>query len=256
MARIPRIGLRSVAVVVAVALAALATVALLSYVQGIESRAEAELDMVEAFVAKERIPSGTPAEAAISGGLIAREGVPKKLVATGAIRSLQEIQGRVAQVDILAGEQILGARFVEPQEARGMLPIPDGRQAISFEVGIPPGVAGFIQAGDKISVIAQLNVAGSGGEETTRVAYLLQDVPVLAVGRRVVTAESEGQGGNQVRREEGRVLLTVALPPVEAEKLAYALFQGQLHLTLLPPDLPPEEAVVDTPGRTRENGFQ
>jgi Flp pilus assembly protein CpaB len=62
------------------------------------------------------------------------------------------------------------------------------------------------------------------------VQYLLQDVEVLAVGRRVVQ-----EGEDQVQQTE-QVLMTLALEPEDAERLVFAYNNGSLHFTLLPPE--------------------
>ncbi|MFA5787958.1 MAG: Flp pilus assembly protein CpaB, partial [Actinomycetota bacterium] len=157
---------RTLAILLAVILAAVAAVALNSYVQNAESRALKGVETARAYLAKDTIPEGTSGDTAISKGLIAREAIPRKMLAEGAIKSLTEIKNRVAAVTILKGELILAARFIKPAEAKGILPIPADRQAISVEVSIPPGVAGFIQPGDHVSIIAQLEVAKGAGSET------------------------------------------------------------------------------------------
>lgn len=238
-----RLNVRAIALLLAVVLAAVATVALTNYIQGVEARAEASLEPVEAFVAAGPIPQGTQAEAAIQQDLIERAEIPERAALPGGITSLQELEGRVAAVDLVEGEQILAARFVEAQAARGLREIPEDMQAISVQVGIPPGVAGFIQAGDRISMIVQLDAEGE-----SRVQFLLQGLEVLAVGQR--TVNEEGESGTTGTTEQ--VLLTLAVTPEDAEKVAYATLQGTMYFTLLPED---QEAPVDTPGRTAENIF-
>lgn len=251
---------RTVALVASVVLAAVAAVALISYVRGLENKAFEGTETVSVFVAKEPIPAGTTGEFATQRNLIERTTIPKKVRADGAITSLDEIRGKVAAVTILKGEQIVSPRFVLPGQVRGTLPIPANRVAISLEVGIPPGVAGFVQRGDRISIIAQLSVPRRGARATgtaaapteTRVQFLLQSVEVLEIGQRVVTTTQTGQQGQSTQQSEGRVLATLALTPGDAEKLAYAIFQGQLYFTLLPEGAKP----AGTAGRTAENAFR
>lgn len=242
---------RGLAVGLAIALAAVATISLISYLRGVEGRALKGIESVHAFVAKEIIPSGTSGGTAITKGLIGRELIPRKTLAIGSIRSLTEIKSRVASVTILKGEQILSARFKTSGAAKGLLNLPADRQALSVELELPPGVSGFVQPGDHISVIARLEKTGpTANPIDVHVKYLLQDIEVLAVGQRVVT--SDKNKGAQVEQDTRKVLLTLALTPGEAEKLAFALFDGELYFTLLPQDQKP----VETSGRTRENAFQ
>jgi pilus assembly protein CpaB len=241
-------GRRGVALGIAVGLGALATIGIAGYVGSIESRALKGIEAVEAFVAKEIIPAGMSGPNIISGGLIARQPIPKAVLAEGSIRSLNDIKDKISSVTILKGEQILLARFAAPGGTKGVLPIPADRQALSVEVAIPPGVAGYIRAGDRVSIIAQLEGSGPGGE--ARVQYLLQSIEVLAIGQRVATEGQEQKSGG-IGSQQGRVLMTLALTPVEAEKLVLSVLRGQVYFTLLPPDQQP----VSTPGRTARDAF-
>ena len=246
---------RSISVVVAVVLAALAALALTSYVQGAEAKAVAAQQPVDAYVAKAVIPSGTLGSAAISQGLVVKRAIPRAVVAQGAITALSQIQDKVASVDILRDEQILAARFVEPQALRnGLLPIPADRQAMSVQVGIPPGVAGFIQPGDQVSIIAQASTgAAAGKDNNAQVQYLLQDIHVLSVTQSTPTPDpkQDTKPAQSSAQTQSQVLLTLAVTPAEAEKLAFAVLDGQVYFTLVPKDQKP----ITTPGRNAGNLF-
>lgn len=254
----PRISLgkRSVALLLAVVLAAVATVALVSYVQGLEDRAFEGVETVQVFVAKETIPLGMSAETAIGRGLIARETIPRKFRAEGVILSLEQIKGKVAGIRVAKGEQILAQRFVAPAEVARGLPIPEDKQAMAFDVDVPKGVAGFIQPGQRISILASISgAAQQGGGGGDQVRFLLQNVEVLAVGSRTVTSgtEEETTGGRRrAARRASRVLLTVAVSARDAEKLGFGLLHGEVYLTLLPPGAKSSR----TPGRTTDNVFR
>lgn len=246
---------RTVALVVSLVLAAVATVALISYVRGIEERSLKGQKAVDVYVAKETIPAGTEGAFAASKNLIEKTTIPAKVRAEGAITSLDEINGKVAAVTILKGEQIIAARFQLPGQIRGTLPIPQDRMAISLEVAIPPGVAGFVQQGSRISILAELEAPKRGQRNVyeRKVQFILQDVEVLAVGQRTVTVQ-QGQGTQQTTTtSENRVLTTLALTAVQAEKLAYAVLNGNIYFTLLPDQ---GHKAYPTQGRTRDNPFQ
>jgi pilus assembly protein CpaB len=232
---------RWLAVIVAVILAGVAALALISYVRGAKSKAVQSEAPVEVYVAKATIPQGTLGSAATSQGLIIQRPIPRADVAPGAVTSLTQIQAGVASADILQGEQIQAAQFVAPQALHeGLLPIPAGMQAMSVQVAIVPAVDGFIQQGDTISVIAQVN---SGGVQDR---FLLQDVQVLAVGGPVVPTASPAPAA-----AASTVVLTLALAPAQAEKLAFATQNGQLYLTLVPKGQQPGT----TPGANLGNLF-
>ncbi len=256
MARLPGAG-KSIAVVLALVLAAIATYALYAYVQGIEQRAFEDAELVEVFVAQDAIAEGVSASAASEAGFITRRNLPRSAVPEGAVSSLDQIAGLVAQERILADEVLLLARWADPAAIATDMEIPDGFEALSVQVDIPPGVAGFIRAGDRVSVIATVQepvatteepdgtVTEEPGEVLTQ--YLLQGVEVLAVGQRVTTEA----GDDGVSEASDAVLLTVALEPVDAERLVFAIQNASLHFTLLPDGATPQT----TPGRTLADLF-
>ena len=247
---------RAIALIVAVVLAAVATVALVSYVQSAHSNRLPH--PVTAFFAKQLIPAGTDAATIISKGLIGTKTIDKADVPDGAISSLTDIQGKTAEVDIQQNEIIIASRFVQPGQGTGtgttgpeLLGLQAGFQAVSVEVSTIPGVANFIQPGDTVSLIVQLTQTTARGQQAT-VKYLLQNLKVLQVGTRVITPAQNGQpAGASVQSTAGKVDLTLAVTPNQAEKLVYATLNGQLYFGLVHPGDKP----VGTPGRTSANEF-
>ncbi|MBW3620984.1 MAG: hypothetical protein KY461_12115, partial [Actinobacteria bacterium] len=144
------------------------------------------------------------------------------------------------------------------------LEIPEGHHAVSVQVGVPEGVAGFVEPGDRVGVIARLEVPdpsapdqpvdpanpAAGAEEATepRVQFILMGVEVLAVNGRTgpVTEEQAAAGEAPVG-----LLATVALTPEEAERLVFAQLEGSLYFTLMPEGA----EQVATPGLTAETFF-
>ena len=241
---------RTIALIAAVVLAAVATVALVSYIQGVRDDAKGEGTLVPVFVAKDTIPPGKGADAAISEGLIDQVNVQESARVVGTIQSLTEIQGLIAAAAIFPNEQIVTGQFVEAAQAvQSGLDISGNQMAVSFEVGIVPGVANFLNPGDRISILAQMNAPGGGGGGASgpRVQFLLQNVLILQIGTRTFTEE----GADTVRRGLDNVVLTVSLNGRFAEKLVFAKLNGQLYLTLLPEGARPQ----NTPGRTIANAF-
>ena len=249
---------KALAVILAVLLAGAATFAIFTYVRGIEQRAFEDAELVEVFVAQDMIPADLPADLAAEEGLITTSTAPRATVPDGAIASLDEIAGLVTEDRILAEEVIVRGRWVDPSDVTAAFEIPEGFEALAVEVGVPPGVAGFVRAGDRVSLIATVEEPGvvetaedgtiieQPGEALSR--YVLQGIEVLSVGQRVVTEEGE----DGVQEQSGRVLLTVALEPEDAERMVFAIQNALLYFTLLPEDAEP----ADTPGRTLADLFE
>jgi pilus assembly protein CpaB len=257
LARLPSAG-KTIAIVVALLLALGATVAIFLYVQGVEERAFEDAELVEVLVAQGPIEAGTTGEGAAEAGLIGRDSAPRANVPPGAVTSVDQIEDLIAIDPILTGEIILRERWGTSAEVSVALDIPEGFEAVAVEVGVPPGVAGYVAAGTQVSLLATIETPGSeqpspgvtdddeaapAEEEPpsveVRTQYLLQGIEVLAVGQRQVQAE-EQEG------TVASVLMTLAVQPEDAERLVFALENGSLYFTLLPEDAEP----VETPGRT------
>ena len=257
MARLPSAG-KTIAVILALLLAGAATLAIFTYVRGIEQRAFQDAELVEVFVAEDEIPAGISAEDAGDAGLLQPDSRPRVTIPEGAVSSLDQIAGLVAEDRILADEVIINRRWVDSDQVRDVLEIPEGLEALSVEVAIPSGVAGFIRQGDRVSLIVTVEEPGETVTEEdgsitqepgeVRSQYLLQGVQVLAVGQRVSTQE----GDDGVEETGSQVLLTVALEPEEAEQMVFAIENASLYFTLLPEDAEP----VETPGRTLTDLFE
>jgi pilus assembly protein CpaB len=253
LARLPAAG-KTIAVVLAFVLAVVATTSIFFYVRGVEARAFEDAELVEVFVAQGPIDAGTAASEAGDGGLIARDTAPRVNVPVGAITDLEQIEGQVAVDRILTGEILLAERWGTTEEASVGFEIPEGFEAVAVEVGIPPGVAGYIRGGDRVSLIATLEAPGATTTDAdgtvteepgdVRTQYLLQAIEVLAVGQRTTQAEGD-------QAPQSSVLMTVALQPEDAEKLVFAIENASLYFTLLPEDAEPQ----DTPGRTLDDLF-
>lgn len=267
MGKLRALSLRTIAIVVAVLLAAVATFALVDYVRGVEADAAKEAEIVEAFVAKGSIQAGTPVQVAMSQGLIDRAEVPKTALPAGAVTRLDQIDGLVTSSLVLEGEILQRGRFAAANTSGATLDIPDESVAMSVEVGIPPGVAGFIDPGDLVAILVNAEIPEDGTipAEGTEVAttedkrrptvqFLLQGVEVLAVGQRV-TVTVDGQPQDTVQRSDGSMLMTLALTPTQAEQLAFAQFHGDLYFTLLP-DSYEDTGPFTTGGRTFQNLFE
>ena len=246
---------RAIALIVAVVLAAVATVALVSYVQSAHNKGL--LHPVSAYVAKQTITAGTDAATILSKGLIERKNVDQSVLPADAITSLDQIQGEQAVVDIQQNEIIIASRFKSPSQITNQpgssfaSNIPAGMQAVSIEVNTIPGVANFIQPGDNVSVLLQLAQTGATGQ-VTQVKYLLQNLKVLQVGVKVIVPPQNGQpGGTAVQQQTGKVDLTLAVTPAQAEKIVFGTLNGTLYFTLVPQGQKP----ANTPGRNGKNEF-
>ncbi len=128
--------------------------------------------------------------------------------------------GRRAKFPVAAG-QILSSHDLAPigLSLDFNSRLPEGMRAVTFAVDANSGVAGFVSPQSHVDV---LSMVGSGQE--TKVAPILSDVEVVAVGQQF---EREAKG--QVTPASS---VTVAVSPEDTNKLIKAVAASKLYLSL------------------------
>jgi len=164
--------------------------------------------------------------------------VPQKNLVQGTIRRVDQLNERYAAVDIVKGEQLLVSRWVGAEDVGGrrLLQIPEDHQAVSIGVDLIRQVAGFVTPGDKVSMVVTMP---RKGVDTTQ--FLLQNVQVLAVGATALTRSSQGSGGrvNQGKGSQNLTAVTLAIKKGDVENVVHAAVDGDIYLTLMPPNAQP-----------------
>src|SRR3954451_18008957 len=210
---------RGLVVVLAFLLAIGATAAVFLYVNGVKQDATSGGTTTQVIVSKQIIPSGTSLDGLVSSGAFVAKSVPTEDIVPGAVTSIQQLQGKTTSQTIVAGEQIPIAR-VDGSVAGGPLAIPKGMQAETFQLSAAEGVSGHIFQSNHIAIYATFDLP----EGTTTTTDLVPDVQVLDVIRPETKSSTSSQ-----------FLVTMALTPQDAQRLAYTIDQGRVWVALLPP---------------------
>jgi pilus assembly protein CpaB len=195
------------------------TALVLSYVGGADARAMAGARTVEVLVAAKDIPAGTPAKQLAS--YVSAEQVPAKVVPAGTVSNLGQLAGKVAAVNVVAGEQLLSARFASPAdlEQQGAVNVPKGMQELTISLEPQRVVGGQLKAGDTVGLFFSLEkgAAGTGSPVTHLTLH-----KVLVTGVQGLPAAAEKTGGAAAPVPGGSVLVTLAVSAKDAEKIVYA----------------------------------
>ena len=149
--------------------------------------------------------------------------LPQTAVPPGAFSVVSSVLGRGAILPVSKGEFVLPSKLA-PLNAGAGLPsmIPQGMRAVSVRVNDVVSVAGFVQPGTHVDVLA----TGSEGNERQTIT-VLENVLVLAVGKsldRTATAEAQTAP-----------VITLAVSPDDAQKLALVSQEGRIQLSLRNP---------------------
>ncbi|MGF1618560.1 MAG: Flp pilus assembly protein CpaB [Acidimicrobiia bacterium] len=275
----------------ALILAGLAAWAVWNFLDGIRSDAEADQVQVTVFRASELIAEGAQGSILLSGEDLVVESTEETIdLPTDAITSQEQLNsvltGRVAAGPISQNAILTVSQWTEVTLDITPLAdlIPSGKQAITIGLDNIRGVNGFVEAGDRVNLIVTLDIQADvipadfptldpdtgtetpGEEETITVTYtryVLQGLPVLAVGRDIRADEdapvvidvepapnTEAVPGAETEEDLGNdTIFVLEVTPEEAERLAFAFENGSIWMTLVPEDFVAVETdgvIIDT----------
>jgi pilus assembly protein CpaB len=151
--------------------------------------------------------------------------LPKSAIPPGAYSSTSRILNppRGVVLPISTGEFILSNKLAAENAGVGLPSmIPQGMRAVSVRVNDVVSVAGFVQPGTRVDVLAT-GGEGSNGRQTTTV---LENVLVLAVGKSLDRNVADAQTAP---------VITLAVSPDDAQKLALVSQEGRIQLSLRNP---------------------
>jgi pilus assembly protein CpaB len=246
---------RVLAVALAVLLALIGIVAVLTYVHKANERAIAGLKAVTVLAASQPIPAGTSASAAQSGGLLTSEKLPLSSVPSGYLSSVTpDIAHLVTSSPMQPGQLLLRPMLVSAGHVTGTLAIPQNMMAVSVELCLQAEVAGYVQQGTHVAVFETYGAGGGqslqqscdatrqaqGGAKTyTRI--VLPDVQVLSVAQGPGSSQGSTAGSGTVQVNagasspgaQGAVFVTFAVTPAQAQRLILVAQAGLPYLAML-----------------------
>ena len=172
---------RLVAAIAAAVLALFGALVLISWVNSADARARAGEQLVPVLVVKSAVAAGSAASS--MGGSVAVEQVPQRLAAADRVRSLSTLGAKVANAELLPGEQLLAGRFEDPANYRpaGAVAVPPGLVEVSVSVEAQRAVGGALKAGDKVGVQLTNPTAADGVSGLSVYKQVLHDVLVTRV---------------------------------------------------------------------------
>jgi pilus assembly protein CpaB len=150
--------------------------------------------------------------------------LPQSAVPPGAVSNPAKVVGRGAVLPVDKGEFILPSKLASLEAGAGLPSlIPPGMRAVSVRVNDVVSVAGFVQPGTRVDVLATGNPANGGERQTVTV---LENVRVIAVGGSLL---------ERLTGEQNAPVITLLVSPDDAQKLALASQEGRIQLALRNP---------------------
>lgn len=224
--------------IVAVVLAIVGTLLLVTYVQAADARAQKDLQPVDVLVIQKQIPEGADLQQIKSA--VKLTSLPAASVPNGALKSLSGLEGKVAGVELIPGEALLGVRLVEPSSlaAPGSVPVPEGLQEVSVQLDAQRVVGGRLSAGDTVGVVVLMGSTGQA-EADASAELVFHKVLVTSVQRATAkntnTAQASSEQAN-TQLPEGSFIVTLARSDLDATKIVYGAKYGDIWLTKEPAD--------------------
>ena len=250
---------RVVGLLAALVLAGLGTLALVRYVEAARERAVAGGTLVPALVVTQPVAQGTPASQL--GELVETVNVPTGVRPADALTTLQQVDGQVTAVDLVAGEQLLASRFIDP-EVLEPPKVPPDKLRVTLSLDPQRSVGGRLRVGDNVAVLATFDGSGEGGDETSlnRTHIILHKVVVAAVqagadasGNRARQQEEEGADPDATQpAPSGALLITLALDAPAVERVVFAAEHGRVWLAAEPLEASEEGTKIVTPENVYE----
>ncbi len=152
---------------------------------------------------------------------------PSDHVPGGALRSVDQVVGRVTRRPIASGEALLEIALFETGAAGGLpAVITTDYRAVSVKVDNVIGVAGFVTPGVRVDVLATIRRVDLA-KALPFAKVILQDVRVLAVDQKL----EEVKSGDP----ELVSVVTLEVDLLQAEHLIYAAHEGRLQLAMRAP---------------------
>src|ERR1700686_3230029 len=151
--------------------------------------------------------------------------LPQSTVPPGAYTSASQVLGRGAILPMSKGEFILPGKLAALNAGAGLPSmIPPGMRAVSVRVNDVVSVAGFVQPGTRVDVMATGTRGGGNDRQTTTV---LENVAVIAVGKSL--------DRNASADAQAAPVITLLVSPDDAQKLALVSQEGRIQLSLRNP---------------------
>jgi pilus assembly protein CpaB len=168
--------------------------------------------------------------------------MPEEAVHPEAIKSLAEVEGKLATAMIEKGEPILTHRIGSEMEEGVYVSrkVRDEYRAVSVGVNFNQSVSNLIEPEDEVDVVFSKMIKDASNKDVPKTEILLNNTRVLAVGRKMQTPENTEEPYVEYSS------VTLELKPDDAVKLINATEEGKIHFIL---NNRPVEKAEDIPSK-------
>jgi len=219
-----------VVVCIATVIAAVASFGVYTAVKSIPVR-EVEVAHVYVAVAARSLPTG----ARIEEKDVRLVAWPTSNQVPGSFDKVQSVVKRGLVAAVVENEPLTESKLAPLESGAGLPPsIPPGMRAMSVKVDEVIGVAGFVIPGTRVDVVVTIRQTNQTKESMSRT--VVSNVGVLTAGTKY--DQDKARDG----KPQPSTVVTLAVLPMDAERIALAAAEGKISLALRNPmDVVPTE---------------
>jgi len=204
-----------IGIVVSVLLAAVGTGLLIAYVHGAADDSGPSEKTTGVLVVSETIPKGTKAEDL--GAKVKLQQVPTQVVTKDALATTGTIAGKVANVDLLPGEQLVATRFAAPADVAGLAL---GMMQVTVSMDAVHAIGGQVRKGDSVAVTLSFKEP----ETTHLVLHKVRVTDVRTADGNPLVTPANGPAPT------GAILVTLAVDGPAMERVVFGAEYGSIWL--------------------------
>jgi len=238
---------RTLILVGAIAIAAIAALMIFKYVGSVEDKASTDNQLVPVVVATGDIKAGETADVLLQSKRVALGNRRRVDLPANVVTRVEDIKGESAAIDLSAGEIITTSNFTGTGASASSSSnvLSPGNVAVTISADAGHSVGGLVQPGDFVNLTMDAkNVVNGAMNGSTTTEYLYQKVKVLAIGTDVGTAAaSSGTAGATPTTVPNSDLVTLEVPP-EAAPVILAATGSNIRLQLVRPDYQPSSIPI------------
>ncbi len=219
--------------VIAVGLALVAMLLTLLYVTNYKRSVQHAGTSVRVYVAARDIPAGTAGADVVSQHYLRAENVQRRDVVPGAMSGPGQIQSLVLSDPLYAGEQVTTRRFTNVTEQGIAGALKGTERAVQVAGDSNQLLAGTLQAGDHVDLVANIHATGTMQSDATRI--VLRNILVVSPPSTSATSKLSTSG-------DGSTSAILQVTDKQVQPLFYVLKNADWTL-----ELRPAQGATDSP---------
>lgn len=206
---------------------------LLVYVAQVRNDANGQSATVSVLVANKLISKNSTGDVIGTNKWYSVVAMPKSDVKDGALTDPASLSGKVATHDIFPNQQLTSSDFGEAPSDAVTTPLTGDQRAISIPLDSAAGLTPYLQAGDRVDILAGFNVipiapngapVSSNGQARPVEKVIAQNIKVLEVPSSSSSTLGSSSSGN----------IVVLVSQQQAWDIAFAIGNGTLFLVGAP----------------------